>query len=179
MILDLSRGKPLHFFSLFVGTAVLTCMRYHNTFHMILYKLRSVQNTGTCYPGQGWFVRNLGWGRQTEAKVNLTNPAEAWVAFPVFCTSLIFFYSIYFPFLYSSAGLVGNLQDCQHAQCPLPLSIVIRVRRVIRQSNSQHALLRCSWPMRTLSGIYATGLVKLQIKWMESVSMGSFQYKNQ
>ena len=28
-----------------------------------LYKLRSVQNTGTCYPGQGWFVRNLGWGR--------------------------------------------------------------------------------------------------------------------
>ena len=26
----------------------------------ILYKLRSVQNTGTCYPGQGWFVRNLG-----------------------------------------------------------------------------------------------------------------------
>ena len=29
----------------------------------MLYKLRSVQNTGTCYPGQGWFVRNLGWGR--------------------------------------------------------------------------------------------------------------------
>ena len=28
-----------------------------------LYKLRSVQNTGTCHPGQGWFVRNLGWGR--------------------------------------------------------------------------------------------------------------------
>ena len=26
----------------------------------MLYKLRSVQNTGTCYPGQGWFVRNLG-----------------------------------------------------------------------------------------------------------------------
>ena len=28
-----------------------------------VYKLRSVQNTGTCYPSQGWFVRNLGWGR--------------------------------------------------------------------------------------------------------------------
>ena len=28
-----------------------------------LYKSRSVQNTGTCYPGKGWFVRNLGWGR--------------------------------------------------------------------------------------------------------------------
>ena len=41
---------------------------YNNTepnaiwFPATLYKLRSVQNTGTCYPGQGWFVRNLGWG---------------------------------------------------------------------------------------------------------------------
>ena len=24
----------------------------------MVYKLRSVQNIGTCYPGQGWFVRN-------------------------------------------------------------------------------------------------------------------------
>ena len=29
----------------------------------IKYKLRSVQNTWTCNPGQGWFVRNLDWGR--------------------------------------------------------------------------------------------------------------------
>ena len=36
-----------------------------------------VQNTGICYPGQGWFVRNLGWGRSVEANVYLTNPAEA------------------------------------------------------------------------------------------------------
>ena len=26
----------------------------------MLHKLRSAQNTGTCYPGQAWFVRNLG-----------------------------------------------------------------------------------------------------------------------
>ena len=38
-----------------------------------LYKLRCVKHTGTCYPGQGWFVRNL---------VRLTNPAEASVACP-------------------------------------------------------------------------------------------------
>ena len=38
------------------STAVCKC-------HTGVYKLRSVQNTGTCYPGQGWFVRNLGWGR--------------------------------------------------------------------------------------------------------------------
>ena len=32
-------------------------------------KLRSVQNTVTCYSGQGWFVRNLGWpiGRNSGA----------------------------------------------------------------------------------------------------------------
>ena len=29
---------------------------------------------------------------------------------------------------------LGTLQDCHHAQCPLPLSIVIRMRLVIRQS---------------------------------------------
>ena len=73
---------------------------------------------------------------------------------------------------------LGTLQDCQYAQCPLPLSIVIRMRLVIRQS-SQHALLRCSWPIKTLSGIYASDWWNWQIKWMKSVSMGSFQYKNQ
>ena len=29
---------------------------------------------------------------------------------------------------------LGTLQDCQYAQCPLPLSIVIKMRLVIRQS---------------------------------------------
>ena len=32
----------------------------NNTLKTIIYKLRSVQNTGTCYLGQGWFFRNLG-----------------------------------------------------------------------------------------------------------------------
>ena len=35
----------------------------------MIYKLRSVQNSGTCYPGQGWFVRILGWGRYAKAQV--------------------------------------------------------------------------------------------------------------
>ena len=34
---------------------------------------------------------------------------------------------------------LGTLQDCHHAQCPLPLSIVIRMRLVIRQAK----LLAC------------------------------------
>ena len=39
---------------------LIGCVHTRNT---MIYKLRSVQNTGTWYPGQGWFVRNLGWGR--------------------------------------------------------------------------------------------------------------------
>ena len=47
--------------------------------------------------------------------------------------------------------------------------------------SSQHALLMCSWPIKTLSGLYmyATDWWNWQIKWMKSVSVGGFQYKNQ
>ena len=44
--------------------------------------------------------------------------------------------------------------------------------------SSQQALLRCSWPIKTLSGIYATYWWNWQIKWMKSVWLGNFQYKN-
>ena len=44
--------------------------------------------------------------------------------------------------------------------------------------SSQHAMLMCSLPIKTLSGIYTTDWWNWQIKWMKSVSMGSFQYKN-
>ena len=40
--------------------------------------------------------------------------------------------------------------------------------------NSQHALLRCNWPMKTFSGIYATGLVKLTDKLDEICISGKF-----
>ena len=43
----------------------------------------------------------------------------------------------------------------------------------------QHDLLRCSWPIKTLSGTYVTDWWNWQIKWMKYVSMGSFQHKNQ
>ena len=75
-----------------------------------IYKLRFVQNTGTCYPGQGWFVRNL--------------KRCTWQIQPI----LICFIAYIFLFFHSSVGLVGTLQDCQYAQCPLP--------EVIRQYDS-------------------------------------------
>ena len=43
-------------------------------------------------------------------------------------------YSIHFHFFIPLWVWLGTLQDCQHAQCPLPLSIVIRMRLAIRQS---------------------------------------------
>ena len=50
-------------------------------------------------------------------------------------TDLNLFYSIHFWFFFISLWVwLGTLQDCHHAQCPLPLSIVIRMRLVIRQS---------------------------------------------
>ena len=51
------------------------------------------------------------------------------------------FYRIHFPkkFFIPLWVWLGTLQACQHAQCPLPLSIVIRMRLVIRQSK----LLAC------------------------------------
>ena len=45
--------------------------------------------------------------------------------------------------------------------------------------SSQHALLRCSWPIKMLSCIYVTAWWNWQIKWIKSVSMGSFQHKSQ
>ena len=92
---------------------------------------------------------------------------------------LICFIAYIFHF-YSSLVWLGTLQDSNYAQCPLQLSIVIRMRLVIRQSKLPGCLADVQLAHeKTLSVIYATGLVKLTDKWMKSVSMGSFQYKNQ
>ena len=47
---------------------------------------------------------------------------------------LICFIAYIFPFFIPLWVLLGTLQDYNHAQCPLPLSIVVRMRLVIRQS---------------------------------------------
>ena len=49
---------------------------------MLSNKLRSVQNTGTCYPGLGWICQvHLGFGLSASAQVP-DKPALAWVACP-------------------------------------------------------------------------------------------------
>ena len=53
-----------------------------NIISYIIYKLRSVQNTGTCNPGLGWIRQvHLGFGLSASAQVP-DKPALAWVACP-------------------------------------------------------------------------------------------------
>ena len=111
-----------------------------------------MQNTGTCYPGQGWFVpdkssRSLGSMSRYSAQI------------------LIGFIAYSFLFLFIPLWVwLGTVQDCHHAQCPLPLSIVIRMRLAIRQSKLPACLAEVQLALKILSGIYATGLVKLTDK---------------
>ena len=70
---------------------------------------------------------------------------------------------MHFPFFIPLWVWLGTLQDCIHAQCHLPLSIVIRMRLVIRQSKLPACLAEVQLAQK-LSGIYATGLVKLADK---------------
>ena len=70
------------------------------------------------------------------------------------CTDLNLFYSIHFPnFFHSSVDLVGNFAGL--TVCTVPSAIVHCNQNDWSSDNqsSQHALLRCSWAIKTLSGI--------------------------
>ena len=123
----------------------------------LLYKLRSVQNTGTCYPGLGWICQvHLGFGLSSLGLGSMPS---------VFYTDLNLFYSMHFPFLFILLWVcLGTLQDCYHAQCPLPLPIVIIMRLIIRHSMLPACLALVQQAHETLSDIYAPGLVKLSDK---------------
>ena len=140
------------------------CKHNWNHVYCVLYKLRSVRNIGTCYPGQGWFVKNL----SAASQVHLTNPAEAWVACPVLYTDLNLFYSIHFPFF---AGV---------PPCTVPSSIVH-----CNQNEDGHQTIK-SPSMRSRCAAAKHSLQFMppdwwnwQIRLTKSVSMGSFQYRGQ
>ena len=77
---------------------------------ILLYKLRSVLNTGTCYPGQRLVCQEP--GLSALAHVYLTN----------FCTDLNLFYSIRLFYFHSSVSLFGNFAGLP--QCTVPSVIV-------------------------------------------------------
>ena len=116
----------------------------------MLCKLRFVQNTGTCSPGQGWFVRNLGAGWQYKSSRGLGGMSR------YSAQILICFIAYIFLFFSPLRVLVGNLAGLSPCTVPSESEWGWASDNQI----SQHALLRCSW-MKTLSGIYTIGLVKL------------------
>ena len=93
---------------------------------------------------------------------------------------LICFTEYIFQFLFLPLWVwLGTLQDCQYAKCPLPLSIVIRMRLVIRQSKLPACLTEGQLAHQNTLWYLCHRLVNLTDTWMKSVSIGSFQYKNQ
>ena len=93
---------------------------------------------------------------------------------------LICFIAYIFQFLFIPLWVcLGTLQDCQYAQCPLPLSIAIRMRLVIRQSKLPACLAVVQLAHQNTLWDLCHRLVKLTDKWMKSVSIGNFQNKNQ
>ena len=125
---------------------------FHST--VLLYKLRSVQSAGTCYPGQGWFVRCT-WQIQ---------PRPGWHV-PIFCTDLnLLAYIFLICFLIPLWVWLGNLQDCQYAQCPLPFSIVIRMRLVMKQTKLPACLAEVQLAHRNTLWHLSHSLVKMTDK---------------
>ena len=141
----------------------------------ILYKWNSVQNTGTCFLGQGWFVRNLGRspGVPDKSSRGLSSMSRYSAQILICFIAYIFLFSI------PLWVWLGTLQDCQYAQCPLPLSIVIRMRLVIRQSKLPACLADVQLAHQNTLWHLCHSLVKLIDKMDEYVSMGSFQHKSQ
>ena len=94
---------------------------------------------------------------------------------------LICFIAYIFQFLFLPLWVwLGTLQVCEYPQCPLPLSIVIRMRLVIRQSKLPACLAEVQLAHQNSLLHLCHRPVKSTDKWMKSVSsMGSFQYKNQ
>ena len=86
--------------------------------NQLLYKLRSVQNTGTCYPGQGWFDRNLGWGYSPGVPDKSSRGLGSMSRYSA--QILICFIAHIFLICFIPLWVwLGTLQDYQYAQCPV------------------------------------------------------------
>ena len=113
-----------------------------------LYKLRSVQNTGTCYPGQGWFVIGRSPGVPDKSSRGLGSMSR------YSAQILICFIAYIFSIFNFSVGLVGNL--AQLPPCTVPPATVHCYQNEAAQCSSdnqisQHALLRGSRKKHSLA----------------------------
>ena len=91
-----------------------------------------------------------------------------------YSVQIIICFIAYMFLYYSSVGLVGNFAGCQYAQCPLPLSIVIRMRLVIRQSKLPACLAEMQLAHQNTLWLLCHRLVKLTDKMNEICINGKF-----
>ena len=109
------------------------------------------------------------WKTKKENKKKQTRPGQHG---PLFCTDPNLFHSIQFPIFNYSVCLDENLAEL--SPCTVPLAIVnCNQNKAAHQTNPQHDLLRCR-TVKTLSGIYATDMVKLTNKMDEICISGKF-----
>ena len=87
---------------------------------------------------------------------------------------LICFIAFIFLFFIPLWVWLGTLQDYQYAQCPLPLSIVIRMRLVIRQSKLRACLAEVQLAHQNTLWHLCHKLVKLTDKMDEICINGKF-----
>ena len=135
------------------------------------YKLRSVQNTGTCYPGQGWFVRNIGLSPGVPDKSSRGLGSMSRYSAQILICFIAYIF-LFFPI--PLWVWLGTLQDCQYAQCHLPLPIVIRMRLVIRQSKLPACLAEVQLAHQNTLWHLSHSLVKMTDKMDEICINGKF-----
>ena len=92
--------------------------------------------------------------------------AQILICFIAYIFQLFFFIPLWF--------WLGILQDCQYAQCPLPLSSVIRMRLVIRQSKLPACLAEVQLAHQNTLWHLCHSLVKLTDKMDEICINGTF-----
>ena len=147
--------------------------------YIMLDKLRSVQNTRTNYPGrlvcQEPGLRPMGRSPGAPDKSNRGLGSMSRYSAQI----LICFISYIFLF-YSSVGLIGNVAGL--SPCTVSSAIVH-----CNHNEAGHQTIKDpSMPCWGAAGPWKHSLAFMpqdwwnwQIKWMNSESMGSFQYKNQ
>ena len=145
-----------------------------------------MQNTGTCYQGQRWFDTKLVYkwrsvqiGRSpgVPVKSNRGLGSMSRYSAQILICFIAYIFQVYF---YSSVGLVGNVAG-------LPLCTVPSATVDCNQDEAGHHTIKApSMPCWGAAGPCKHPLAFMpqdwsnwQMKWMKSVSMGSYQYKNQ
>ena len=139
-------------------------LNVHNEY---IIQLRTVQKTGTCYPGQGWFVRNL-TGAPDKSMRGLGS--MSWYSLQTLSRFLAYIFHIFIPLWV----WLGTLPDCHHAECSLPFTVHCN------QNGAGHQTIKSPSMPCWVSAGWKHSLVFMpqvgwnwRIKWMKAVSMGS------